>query len=85
MLYGHEGKDRFVISEGEGKDEIHFFEQGIDIIHIKHAGGKLDLAEVKGGLSILLDGSHLATMKNIEFDFGPCSGKLTVIDNQFIV
>jgi len=84
LLYGHEGKDRFVISEGEGKDTIHFFEQGIDIIHIKHAGGKLALAEVKGGLSILLDGSHLATMKDIEFNFGPCSGKLAVIGNQFI-
>ena len=85
LLYGHEGKDHFVISEGEGKDKIYSFEQGIDIIHIKHAGGKLSLAEVKGGLSILLDGSHLASMKDIEFDFGPCSGKLAVIDNQFIV
>ena len=84
VLYGHEGKDRFVISEGEGKDEIHFFEQGIDIIHVKHAGGRLALAEVKVGLSVLLDGSHLATLKDIEFDFGPCSGKLAVIGNQFI-
>ena len=84
LLYGHDGKDRFVISEGEGKDKIHFFEQGIDIIHIKHAGGKLALAEAKGGLSVLLDGRPLATMKDIEFDFGPCSGKLAVIDNQFI-
>ena len=82
--YGHEGKDRFVISEGEGKDTIYFFEQGIDIIQINHAGGTLALAEVKGGLSILLDGSHLATIKDIEFDFGPCSGKLALIGNQFI-
>ena len=84
VLYGHEGKDRFVISEGEGKDEIYFFEQGLDIIHIKHAGGRLALSEVKGGFSVLLNGSHLATMKDIEFDFGPCSVKLAVIDNQFI-
>ena len=84
MLYGHKGRDHFVISEGEGKDKIHFFEQGIDIIHVKHSGGRLALAEVKGGLSILLDGNHLATMKNVEFDFGPCPEKLAVIDNQFI-
>lgn len=84
LLYGHEGKDRFVISEGEGKDEIHFFEQGIDIVHIKHAGGKLALKEVKGGLAVLLDGSYLAAMKDVEFGFGPCSGKLAVIGNQFI-
>ena len=84
MLYGHKGRDHFVISEGEGKDKIHFFEQGIDIVHVKHSGGRLALAEVKGGLSILLDGNHLATMKNVEFIFGPCSEKLAVIDNQFI-
>lgn len=85
VLYGHEGKDRFVISEGEGKDEIHFFEQGIDMIHIKHAGEKLILSEVKSGLSITLDGIQLAIMKDIEFNFGPCLGRLAVVDNQFIV
>lgn len=84
MLYGHEGKDRFVINEGEGKDEIHFFEQGLDVIQIKHAGGKLALAESKDGYSVSLDGNPIALMKNVELDFGLCTNKLAVIDNQFI-
>jgi Ca2+-binding RTX toxin-like protein len=84
MLYGHEGKDRFVISEGEGKDEIHFFEQGLDVIQIKHAGGKLALAETEDGYSVSLDGNQIALMKNVELDFGLCTNKLAVIDNQFI-
>ena len=84
VLYGHEGKDHFVVSEGEGKDVINFFEQGLDVIHIKHAGGKLALTEHKDGLSVSLDGSQLVLMKDIEFDFGPCSEALAVIDNKFI-
>ena len=84
VLYGHDGKDRFVVSEGEGKDVIHFFEQGLDVIHVKHAGGKLALKENKEGLSVSLDGSQLVLMEDIEFNFGPCSEELSVIDNQFI-
>ena len=84
VLYGHEGKDRFVVRDGEGKDEIHFFEQGLDVVHVKHDGGRIVLKERKDGISVLLDGNVLAIMKNIEYDFGVCSSKLAVIENQFV-
>ena len=29
MLYGHKGRDHFVISEGEGKDKIHFLNKAL--------------------------------------------------------
>ena len=84
VLYGHGGKDRFVVREGEGKDVIHSFEQGLDVLHVEHAGGKLDLKEIKNGLSVSLDGRQIAIMKDIEFDIGLCSAEIAVIDNQFI-
>ena len=65
-------------------DEIHFFEQGLDLIHVNHDGGKLQLSEAKGGLMVSLDAIPIAIIKNIEFSYGFCAGDFAVIDNQFI-
>ena len=65
-------------------DEIHFFEQGLDLIHINHDGGKLLLSEAKGGFMVSLDAIPIAMIKNVQSSYGLCAGDLAVIDNQFI-
>ena len=85
MLYGHEGKDVFVVSEGEGVDEIYYFEQGIDIVYVKHSGGKMSLMKKNNGFTITLDGMAIAKMIDIEYQFGMCQGQIVIVDDKFIL
>ena len=84
MLYGHEGKDVFVVSEGEGVDEIYYFEQGIDVIYVKHSGGKMSLIKKNNGFKITLDGTAIAKMIDVEHQFGCVGGQIVVVDDKFI-
>ena len=84
MLYGHDGKDVFVVNEGEGIDEIYFFEQGIDVLHVKHTGKKVSLKKKNNGFTIMLDGMELAKIIDIEYQIGMCQGQVVVVDDKFI-
>ena len=84
MLYGHEGKDIFVVSEGEGIDEIYSFEQGIDVLHVKHTGEKISLMKMNNGFTIMLDGLALVKIIDIDYQFGTCQGQIVVVDDEFI-
>ena len=83
-LYGHEGKDRFSIRQGEGVDEIHYFEQGTDVVQVIHNGGTIQLIEKKNDINIMLDNNVVAVLKTTAYD-DTCSKPLEVTDNTFIV
>ena len=84
QLYGHDGKDRFQIKEGEGVDHIHSFEQGKDMIQIKHNGGQLTLKTDNNKVIILLNESPFAVIKEISHQHGSCNGELQILNNSLI-
>ena len=81
---GHEGKDRFSIRQGEGVDEIHYFEQGTDVVQVIHNGGTIQLIEKKNDINIMLENNVVAVLKTTAYD-DTCSKPLEVTDNTFIV
>lgn len=83
-IYSFGGQNRFSITEGEGLDEIHFFNQGKDVIQINHSGGKISVKTKKNNASIYLDGKEIAILKDIGFEYGLCFSGLSVIENTFV-
>ena len=85
VLYSFGGRNRFSITEGEGVDTIHFFNQGKDVIQINHDGGKVSVKMKGNDASIRLLGKPIAILKDVMLDDAGCLYGLTVIDNTFIV
>ena len=84
-IYSFGGQNRFNITEGEGLDEIHFFNQGKDVIQINHSGGNMTVKSRKNDASIYLDGKEIARLKDIDFEYGLCFSGLSVIENTYII
>ena len=85
-LWGHEGEDRFQIKVGEGRDRIHFFEQGKDIIQVIHNNdSKLTLTNNKKRTTVLFGNSPIATLENVIETTGECHRNLQVIENSLII
>ena len=85
VLYSFGGRNRFSITEGEGIDTIHFFNQGKDVVQINHDGGKVSVKMKGDDASIRLAGTPIAILKDVMFDDAGCLRSLTVIDNTFVV
>tara|TARA_B100001057_G_C22762222_1_gene916287 strand:+ start:277 stop:1401 length:1125 start_codon:yes stop_codon:yes gene_type:complete len=83
-MYSFGGQNRFSITENEGLDKIHFFNQGKDVIQINHSGGKISVKNRKNDASIYLDGKEIAILKDIDFEYGLCFSGLSVIGNTFV-
>ena len=85
-LWGHDGEDRFQIKAGEGRDRIHFFEQGQDIVQVMHNNdSELTLSINKESTTVLLGSIPIATLENVIRASGECHQNLQVIDNNLII
>ena len=85
VLYSFSGRNRFSITEGEGVDTIHFFNQRKDVIQINHDGGKVSVKMKGSDASIRLSGTPIAILEDVMLDDAGCLYGLTVVDNTFIV
>ena len=85
VLYSFGGRNRFSLTEGEGVDIIHFFNQGKDIIQINHDGGKVSVKMKGDDASIRLRGTPIAILKDVMLGDAGCLHGITVVDNTFVV